>query len=58
LQEETRPAFDGGTISSDGGVLAIGDLWNGSQRSGSFVIRNTRFTQTPLLLERSGRQAR
>jgi len=39
-------------------AFAIRDLWNGSQRSGSFVARKMRSIRTPLLLERSGRQAR
>jgi hypothetical protein len=39
-------------------AFALRDLWNGSQRSGSFVARKMRSIRTPLLLERSGRQAR
>jgi len=39
-------------------AFALRDLWNGSQRSGSFVAHKMRSIRTPLLLERSGQQAR
>ena len=39
-------------------AFALRNLWDGSQRSGSFVAQKMRFIRTPLLLERPGRQAR
>jgi len=39
-------------------AFALRNLWNGSQRSGSFVAQKMRSIRTPLLLGRPGRQAR
>jgi hypothetical protein len=39
-------------------AFAVRDLWNGSQRSGFICGTQDALIRTPLLLERSGRQAR